>query len=447
MFYDNSVTRINDGTKTITLLSLAVPSLLENISVQLYGTFNTLILSGFSEIAVTAVGMSEQIINVIINLVSMIIKGAVIVASVYLGSSEREKAGKITSTALSLVLFFSILICSIASIFSQTIIGFTKLEGIEFNLTVSFFRLRSLFVIVTIVMSFFNNMLICNGYAKQTMITTFASNFINIGISYAFLYGKLWTAAEGTTPVAVAGVIAQTIGLFLSIIFFVHKKCPFKLSFKIKYMLKILKVGIPSGMAWFAYSFSQMMTTGFLTIFGPLVVNAKVYISNIVIYASGISMALGQGILILNGYHKGAGNIQSIKKLSRQTLGIAVLFNTILAIIIFILRRPLLSLFTSNKEIFAISATILLLEILVDIFRAFNHILENSLNAVGDVKATFAISVFSGGCLNVLGAYLFGVVLGLGLNGIWIAFILDEGFKSISYYIRWKKEKWINIQI
>ena len=101
----------------------------------------------------------------------------------------------------------------------------------------------------------------------------------------------------------------------------------------------------------------------------------------------------------------------------------------------------LLSLFTSNKEIFAISTTILLLEILVDIFRAFSHILENSLNAVGDVKATFAISIFSGGCLNVLGAYIFGVVLRLGLNGIWIAFILDEGFKSIIYYIRWKKRK------
>ena len=447
MLYDNSVSRVNDGTKTITLLSLVIPSLLENISIQLCGTFNTLILSGFSEIAITAVGMSEQIINVIINLITMIIKGAVIVASIYLGSSKREKAGEITSTAFCLVSFFSILICSLSSLLSPIIIGFTKLEGIEFVLTVSFFRLRSLFLIVTLVMSFFNNMLICNGYAKQTMITTFTSNLINIGICYAFLYGRIWTISEGTTPVAFAGVIAQTIGLLLSITFFIRKKCPFIFSFKIKYMLKILKVGIPSGMAWFAYSFSQMMTTGFLTIFGPMVVNAKVYISNIVIYASRISMALGQGTLILNGYHKGANNIEGIKKLSKQNLGIAVFFNMMLAIIIFILRRPLLSLFTSNKEIFAISTTILLLEILVDIFRAFSHILENSLNAVGDVKATFAISIFSGGCLNVLGAYVFGVVLRLGLNGIWIAFILDEGFKSILYYIRWKKEKWINIKI
>lgn len=60
MLYDNSVSRVNDGTKTITLLSLVIPSLLENISVQLYGTFNTLILSGFSEIAITAVGMMNK---------------------------------------------------------------------------------------------------------------------------------------------------------------------------------------------------------------------------------------------------------------------------------------------------------------------------------------------------------------------------------------------------
>ena len=44
--------------------------------------------------------------------------------------------------------------------------------------------------------------------------------------------------------------------------------------------------------------------------------------------------------------------------------------------------------------------------------------------------------------ISVLGSYVFAVVLGLGIYGLWIAFAADELFRGIMMVIRWKGGKW-----
>jgi hypothetical protein len=71
-----------------------------------------------------------------------------------------------------------------------------------------------------------------------------------------------------------------------------------------------------------------------------------------------------------------------------------------------------------------------------------NHIGENGLNATGDVRFTTIVSILScWGCsvgLSALFVYLFK----WDLYGIWIAFAIDELFRGIIYYIRWRRGKW-----
>jgi len=90
---------------------------------------------------------------------------------------------------------------------------------------------------------------------------------------------------------------------------------------------------------------------------------------------------------------------------------------------------------------------ILLIDIFVEIPRSFNHTFETSILANGDTKATFWISLTACWGFSVLFAYVLGIKLKLGLYGIWIAFVMEEGFKSLCYAIRWKGEKWKHTRI
>lgn len=39
-------------------------------------------------------------------------------------------------------------------------------------------------------------------------------------------------------------------------------------------------------------------------------------------------------------------------------------------------------------------------------------------------------------------SYIMGVVLELGLAGIWIGFTVDECFRTVLVLLRWRRENW-----
>ena len=200
--------------------------------------------------------------------------------------------------------------------------------------------------------------------------------------------------------------------------------------------------GIPGGMCQLSFALSQTVTTSFTVVLGESIVNAKVYIYNIVMYTSRISIALGKATGILMGRYRGRCQLDTVKQLFRQNVFISVMCNTTLSLLAFCFCNPLISLFTDSVEIVALAILIMFIDILIEFCRGVNHISENSLNANGDVKATFLISVFSTWVFAVLLAYLLGITFSMGLVGIWIAFAVDEGFRTVAYLARWKKGVW-----
>ena len=98
MIYDRSVSTVTENGKRITLIGLTLPLLTEYIFLQLYSTVNTVILSGYSDMAVSATGVSQQVSSLATVILDMINKGVVIVSSVALGSQDKERARSLAGT-------------------------------------------------------------------------------------------------------------------------------------------------------------------------------------------------------------------------------------------------------------------------------------------------------------------------------------------------------------
>ncbi|MCD7874720.1 MAG: hypothetical protein LUH17_07140 [Acidaminococcaceae bacterium] len=65
-----------------------------------------------------------------------------------------------------------------------------------------------------------------------------------------------------------------------------------------------------------------------------------------------------------------------------------------------------------------------------------------SLQAAGDIKGPVTIGLISMWLVSVAGAYFFGIVLDLGLIGIWIAMMLDECLLALVFIYRWHSGVW-----
>ena len=447
MFYNHSVTVINDKGKHISVYSLALPLFFESIFLLLYGTVNTLMLSGYSPEAVSATSVAQQIIGIFTVILNMITKGSVILISINLGSKNIKKAADITGSGCFLTVIISLMFTAFCVLFSKQLIGMMNLSGKAYTMACEYLKFYACFFPCAATMSYFNNLLICNGFSKFSMTGGIVSNIVNIILSYIVLYTDVDLPFSVVKAVAVSAGLAQTAGMFLAVIFFIKKHCPFKLKIAKSLVIQILKFGIPSGMCLLFFYIAQAITTSFITVLGVTVINTKVYVSNIVGYTSKVSLALGNATSVFVGRYRGAEKFDKIKILYRQNLLIAIMFNITLSVLAFVFRRQLLSMFTDNKTIIKTALPILIIDIFVEIGRGVNHITENSLNANGDVKTTFITSVATCWACSVLLAYIFSVRLGLGLTGIWIAFAADEISKGIIYLLRWKSGKWEKIKI
>ena len=77
--------------------------------------------------------------------------------------------------------------------------------------------------------------------------------------------------------------------------------------------------------------------------------------------------------------------------------------------------------------------------------RSFDVLAENLSQCVLTLFSALAMDFALSWLLSLVLA-LFGIVLGWGLVGIWMAFALDENLRAVLFIIRWKAGKWRNIK-
>ena len=69
--------------------------------------------------------------------------------------------------------------------------------------------------------------------------------------------------------------------------------------------------------------------------------------------------------------------------------------------------------------------------------------MPNALRAAGDVHYTMVVSILSMWIFRVGSSYIFGLVLGFGVLGVWIGMFIDWGCRSLFFGIRFLNGKWI----
>ena len=192
-----------------------------------------------------------------------------------------------------------------------------------------------------------------------------------------------------------------------------------------------------------AYGSSQLVTTAIITRAGTSMVAAKVYASNLITYVSQIACSIAQANIILTGYRAGNGEFDEAMKLTRKVNILAIVSNIVCSLLLMAVRFPLLRLFTHDEEIILIAASIMVLDLPVEIGRALNNVFAGSLQAVGDVLFQLIVNQASAWLVSVGLSYVFGIALGWGLQGVWLAFAIDELTRGLILMARWKRQKWL----
>lgn len=449
--YDRELSRISTPQGTLTLFSVFLPFLVESLLTNSMGTVNTLILSQYSDDAVAAVGAANQVLSMIFTFYTVISTGTSIFISHRLGARKADQASDAAFTSILCSLALSLLVGGILSSFAGQLMAMMNLTGQVLADATLYFRICVTFSFFQALISSISAIFRSYGMPKIAVVASLFMNLMNAVLNIIVIFRPFETPLHGVSGIAVTNVISR--GMAFLLIAVCLWKSPLDLQFKkknlktLKCIGSILHIGLPGGISSLSYSTSQVVSTSILGILGTTAISTKIYLSTIFFYIYVVGMSLGTATSLIIGWLTGAGEYDKAYRLNLQNLRIAVLLNLAGSTLICIFGRSLLTLFTDDPAIFAMAAPILFIDIFVEIGRAFNHIEDNSLRGAGDVVFSMVVSMFSSWSMSILFSYILGIRLGLGLTGCWIAFMMDELFRGLTFFFRWRSRRWTQKQI
>ncbi len=444
--YDKKLFTVSSDLGTVSLFSLGIPMLFETVMNTLQGTVNTAVLSGYSETAVAAVGAVNTIINVVLLVGTTIAMGSSVVISNLIGANDEIKAKETAFTSLFVSMILAFVFVPILLINDSSLMGVLNLRGEVYREGILYFDIRITFIASNYLMSALLSILKCYGYPKYTFLIGLLTNTLNLMFNIFVIKFPHISPVTGVSGVAYSCVLSNIIGLIVTVFIFykvgVTPKKTSDLKTFISHSARILKIGLPSGISGAMFSISMMVTTSFVALIGDWALSAKVYFTTILSYVYIFSMSIGSANSLIVGRRFGAGDFDLADKMNKQLSRITRIVNLILSVIVIILYKPLMSIFTDNPSIIALALGIFVVDIITEQARAVSQVYEYALRAVGDVFVPMIILICSCWIFSIGFAYFLSVKCGMGLIGLWIGLSIDESVRAVVTYIRWKRGKW-----
>ena len=430
-----------------TLFALTWPILIELALHMLMGNVDTYMLSQYDDRAVAAVGVSNQLANMMNLLFTIVATGTTILISRRIGAGEKGAVTQLAASSLTLNLLLGITVSVMLLAFGETALRLMGLENELMPYAWTYLSITGGFIFLQALILTASAVIKSHGFTKNVMLVTVTMNIVNMIGNYVAIKGPFGLPVTGVDGVAVSTVASRTIGLILMIALLLRiLEQQFKVMdfvrLRAAHIRELLGIGIPSAGEQLSYNLSQLVITSFIATIGVTAMISRVYTLNIIFLITIVTLAIGQGTQILIARMIGARDFASAYRRGIASLLLCIGISLVLAGVYNLVGGYILELFTDNEEVIALGRKLLLLAFLLEPGRACNLIIISSLRAAGDVRYPVVVGVIFVWLLAVPCAYLFGIHWGMGLIGIFSAFVMDEWLRGLMNLWRWRTKKW-----
>lgn len=427
------------------VFKMSIPIFFELLLQLLVGNVDQIMVSRYSQGSVAAINNGNQIMNIIIIVLNCMSVATTILITRSFGAGDRKQAKTVSNVSVYLLAGFSVVVTAIIFMFSRSIFRALSIPDEILDETSNYTVIVASFVLIQAVYQVVAAILRSYNLMKEITIVALVMNGINI-IGNAILI-KFY----GIIGAAISTNFSKLIGLSL-IIFVLLKKTDMDLSFlKLRYFSKnmakrLMVIAIPSGGEALSYQLSQMYILRFVNTFGVAVIASRGYCNMLANIAYVYSMAIAQATQILVGYLYGKNDYKSIGVRVRNSCLISMVVSVSMTVLILFNSDIVVGLFTKERFILDLCHSILFVEIVLEIGRSINITMVKCLVATGDVNVPVVFCVFSAWVIAVGLSYVFGIKMGYGLVGIWIAMACDECLRGIAFILRFLQGKWKTVR-
>lgn len=434
-------------TRNSYLFKMSVPIFVELLLQLLVGNIDQIMVSHHSQASVAAIVNGNQIMNIIIITMNMLCMATTVVLTQCLGAEDDYKSNQLCVLSMIVIGVVSLISTFIALFLNRPIFQLMNIDSAILHETCLYLMIVGGFSLVQGLYLNFAAILRSHTRLKEVMTVSILMNVLNIIGNAILINGLFGFPRLGIVGAAISTVISKSIGLIC--IYIVFRKCT-KIELKFKYLKqgskemlsKLLKIGIPSGAENFSYNLSQICILSVINPYGAAVTATKGYCSLLANFAYVYAIAISEAVQIVIGYLLGSGKVEEVEKKVWWTLKISIAVCVGMMFIIWLFSHTVLGIFTHDAEMLALGKQVLFIDIFLEFGRAINILMTKSLISVGEIKLPICVGISFHWAVALLLSYIFGGILHLGLQGVWVAMAIDECSRGIIYFLRFRTNKW-----
>jgi len=435
-------------TELVTLLRLAAPMILAQVTQMGMGVADTIMAGQVSAVDLAGVALGGNFYWPFTLLLSGVIMSLTPSVSQLHGGGRETEAGEVARQAIWIALVGGLLMM----VFLRNVEPLYRLLGVDPRaIPVTITYLEALSFSVVPLLGYFSLRYLCEGmsWTVPAMLIAAGALAVKIPLNFLFMYGGFGIPAMGGVGCGWASAIVMSLQFLAMVIIVSRSRISVTGVFSrfswpdIPQITKLVKLGLPIGLTNFMEISLFALITLLIGRLGVEAVAAHQIASNVGGMTFMVPLALGMAVSIRVGFNVGAGDLEAARRSGWVAIGVALVFALIAAILVYQLRPFIAGLYSSETAVLGLAVDLLIFVALYQFFDDAQVTAVGALRGYKDTRATMWVAVLSywGIGLPVGMAMGFGW-LGFeafeGVRGCWVGLLAGLGAAAIILLIRFR---------
>lgn len=344
---------MTEGSVRKNLLLFSVPLLIGNLFQQLYNTVDSIVVGTYiGKEALAAVGSSNSLINLLVNLFVGVATGAGVLISQYYGAKNKEKMQWAVHTAMTVSILGGLLLTAVGIILTPAILRLMETPDDVIENSILYLRIFFAGSLFNVVYNMTAGILRGVGDSRRPLYYLGIASVVNIVLD-VFLVRVCRMGVDG---VAYATITSQAITAILATRALMKDDDIYRLDIKKlkidgRMLKRILNLGIPSGVQGAIISLSNVIVQSSVNVYGSDVVAGYASLIKIDGFVVLPIMSFGMAAMTSTGQNFGAAKVDRVKEGIKSGLLISCVYTIVVSLILYTFGMQFFRIFSPNEPL------------------------------------------------------------------------------------------------
>lgn len=423
------------------IMAQAVPLILAQLVQLLYNVVDRIYighLPGADSLALTGIGLVFPLTTLVAAFTNLFGMGGAPLFSIERGAGNDERAEKILGNTFTMLFASSFVIFALCYIFRKPVLYLFGASDASYVYADEYLRIYLFGTTFTMLSTGLNGFINAQGFPKIGMLTTLIGALLNLILDPLFIF----VSDMGVGGAAFATIISQAVSAVWVMHFLLSRKGKAAYHIKLSCMKpewKLVGDITTLGMAGFIMQATncmvQVVCNATLKVFGgDLYVGIMTVINSVREIMSLPVSGLTSGSQPVLGYNYGAGKYDRVKSGIRFTAAIGIAYTALAWIIVLIIPKQLMGIFTEDAQTIAYGAEALKTYFFGFVFMAFMFTGQSTFTALGYSKHAIFFSLLRKAII-VVPLVIILPRIGFGVMGVFLSEPISNVIGGLASFI------------